>query len=95
MTTKHTKTPWKICSRNARNIRTTTTAGNLIATCCLAGGLPAANAAHIVRCVNSHEALVEALENLTEYSVPGALSTKQYQEFLVDAHAALALAKGE
>lgn len=57
-----------------------------------------ANAAHIVRCVNSHEALVEALEILSNWDFTPFLQECEkpaYAANIVKAREALALAKGE
>lgn len=58
------------------------------------------NAKHIVRCVNSHDALVEALENVTLLlNDPGVGDIDEWKrdckEWTHNARAALNLAKGE
>lgn len=60
--TAHTPTPWKVADeyifdRHRNEIATTTTSG-------LSFEEDEANAAHIVKCVNAHDDLVEALETL-------------------------------
>jgi len=60
-----------------------------------------ADAAHIVRCVNSHDALVAALDalSLAAYGAVNAPGVAKYQDAFesaqVQARAALAAAKGE
>jgi hypothetical protein len=61
--TKHTPTPWKVMRRDSGwDIK----AGSREVAVVFSRGddVQQANAAHIVRCVNSHEALVQALVEL-------------------------------
>lgn len=55
-------------------------------------GADKANAALIVRAVNSHEALVAALEKLTEFATEGVAVPESW-DVILNARAALALAK--
>ncbi len=55
----HTPTPWRIHSINKTLVIESKYLHTIVAT---TGYDPIANAAHIVRCVNSHDALVKALE---------------------------------
>lgn len=93
MTTNHTPTPWHVASD-----------GLTIKECCDSdrafpftvakvddvSRTDRANASHIVRCVNSHDALVAALENLVETH---DLGEAMHAEFWDIARAALAAAK--
>lgn len=51
---------WKVCPNDQRNIRTYK--GDLISSCCVAGQTPEVNAAYIVKAVNIHEEMYEALK---------------------------------
>lgn len=104
MTQQHTKTPWRLQHEpNYFNIQTEE--GYAIADTCEYGSVVAnraANAAFIVRACNSHDALVEALEEILEHDTPpaklwsGDSSCSTYDNpRLIAAKAALALAKGE
>ena len=87
---KHTPTPWTL---EGRNILGAAHDGSMRCIAPVSGQSPAnadANAAHIVRCVNAHDALVESLSGLIEWMEqhhPTAASN------ISKARAALALAK--
>jgi hypothetical protein len=70
--TQHTPTPWiatSDCHYDAASYLIETQDGKLVIATCHEGDADevldcSANAAHIVKCVNSHDALVEALKGV-------------------------------
>lgn len=117
---KHTKTPWKAYNNVGENMRSYSQSSGVIGIennikrliCgCFndIGGdeVAAANAAHIVRCVNAHDALVSALKDaqrLCKKALPkfnwgasalDADAVKLLNEVPAKINAALALARGE
>ena len=103
----HTPTPWHVeeghIQRDSGGIRYwQITDGQDAIACnqfCYAGYDPdvnIANARHIVRCVNTHDALVKALEGILKVRVQGWENIWAGSNRCQDiARAALALAKGE
>lgn len=95
-TTKHTPLPWEYRAAS-RGITTTMQQGAYSVICRMAesAGINAeeraANAAFIVKAVNSHQALVDALEALMECA--GGQYSPGYDEAFDKATAALELAK--
>lgn len=98
MKTQHTPTPWIVSKRNAGAIplhfqppEVLGRNGDMCVATQLGNGKEAeANAEFIVRAVNSHDALVAALETLLQ-----KCRVRNGQLELDQARAALALAKGE
>ena len=89
MTTAHTPVPWAVSKCHQRRI---TSSGKLICTAVLRNqNKPSpknnafgkdeaealANAAHIVKCVNIHDELVEAFKSIIERSQNGSLGTSK------------------
>lgn len=97
MTTEHTPTPWTINEPHAarsNNAQILDLDGYIVVECSGYASHTGVNAKHnaafIVRAVNSHEALVKALEAMTlDYKLDG------FPEITRAAQAALRLAKGE
>lgn len=58
------------------------------------GGFSEQDAAHIVRCVNSHDELVSALERLVETERDASVGPTECRRALEGAERALAAAKG-
>tara|TARA_R110000868_G_scaffold151523_2_gene376051 strand:+ start:499 stop:807 length:309 start_codon:yes stop_codon:yes gene_type:complete len=100
----HTKTPWQVAAQgkieglNFAGCRvksivqhSDSAAGSITTT--VAEIIGEDDAAHIVRCVNSHDALVAALELVLEYRVPKINPLSDAA--ILSARAALALARGE
>jgi hypothetical protein len=77
---EHTKTPWHVDSVDPAFVSVRVNA--------------IANAAYIVRAVNAHEALVEALEGIIHIGKRDMTNPK-YDGYFAAAHSALALARGE
>lgn len=113
METKHSKTPWNVViipptsklrqDTGATMVRTNS---GTMAIDCMRSGFTfdesAANAAHIVRCVNSHDALVAALELARDYindeSIAHAVTNhpkRPTRTLLMELNDALKLARGE
>jgi hypothetical protein len=103
--TKHTPTPWVLDGYNlAQILYCTAERGSpeakhacgdydVIAKC--EGDNWKANAAYIVKAVNAHEALVEALENLVENYRSKNGDMGLLNHFIKEGDAALKLARGE
>ena len=93
---KHTATPWSVDPENARKVIGAD--GSFVADC---NGLAdedcdAANAAHIVRCVNSHDALVSALQSAEMVFREAGIGIQARGEYKQVCDAlALAAAKGD
>ena len=67
MTKEHTPTPWKVGAKHTIgfvSVEDDQSCGMTIPFIDVYGTNPEANAAHIVKCVNMHDELVEALDNL-------------------------------
>jgi hypothetical protein len=97
---KHTPTPWQIGSK-VPNFIYARDGLDIIAQCDSwnesTRAEENANAAHIVRCVNAHDALVAALELCDGY-LTDAMRLREHartREVWESARAALKLAKGE
>ena len=109
---KHTPTPWRVSQEmyGIDNMRVEGVEAQRegyvepVANCGYGAGC-AENAAHIVKCVNAHDALVEALEALMPYvprswvaytgiNLSPALLDSPDAQAAIKARAALALAKG-
>ena len=87
MTKEHTPTPWKVYLYGGVQIGQEDTGE---AVCSMWGDKQEgeANAAHIVKCVNMHDELVEALEDAIQLLQMAGYSTVEHR-------AALAKARGE
>lgn len=94
--TKHTPAPWKLGAS-----KTTVVGGEgdyAIAACATQyppDESPEANAAHIVRCVNSYKDLLYALENITDHYHSKDGDMKLMRHFIAEADKAIAKARGE
>jgi hypothetical protein len=95
---KHTPTPWHIGSK-VPNFIYARDGLDIIAQCDSANESTRAeenaNAAHIVRCVNAHDALVAALDNLLNVDRSDPDFCETVERYERQARAALKLAKGE
>lgn len=95
MTKKYTSTPWSVFDNPTSNyglevIANTTVKAKRVV-CRIGGPVQVANAAFIVRAVNNHDALVEALQELAEEAFKNMSGGKGH---LIDnAYAALKAAK--
>jgi hypothetical protein len=101
MSVKHSPTPWRLRKSTFRSGEVEfSIEGTDCETLCIfdVGERPidAINAAHIVRCVNSHDALVGALRSVIEYlDAYGTFDTDDGAFYLNNARAALRAAMGE
>ena len=95
MKTEHTPTPWRIgdAGHTVFGPPNGTPSPVTIAPLSIAKGAGKANARFIVRAVNSHEALVEALTDLVAFSLSDEANDERWQP-LARARAALKLAEG-
>jgi hypothetical protein len=98
----HTPTPWRVSNGTTGRYRSPTTtiavdhASGVEQTVATMAGISAskADAAHIVRCVNSHDALVAALRALLDENTGGSHGLPAYHADVIAARAALAKVEG-
>lgn len=92
---QHTPTPWQLFDTDSRYILDANRC--TVAECGGADNSEHAitNAAHIVACVNSHDALVAACERINTWLMAPATDRATIEEMQQVVRAALALAKGE
>lgn len=110
MTDKHTHTPWLLGGKDGDGtgadgfIYCDNKMGSAVAATSGEadfnyGTLPReeeiANAAHIVKCVNLHDELVEALAGMVECVNDLGFGTYHEEKWIIPAQAAIAKAKGE